>query len=46
LRAPEAVARDVWNEKVSERAARERYGVAVNPDGKIDAPKTALMRSK
>jgi len=46
LRAPEAVARDVWNEKVSERAARERYGVAIDTNGKIDAQKTARIRSK
>jgi N-methylhydantoinase B len=46
LRAPEAVARDVWNEKVTERAARERYGVAVDANGIIDATETAQIRSE
>ena len=45
LRAPEAVARDVWNEKVTVRSAREHYGVAVDADGKIDAAETARIRA-
>ena len=44
VRAPEAVARDVWNGKVSMEAARARYGVAVNARGVIDAEETAQLR--
>ena len=43
-RAPEAVARDVWNGKVTAAAARERYGVAVRPDGTVDEANTANLR--
>ena len=46
LRAPEAVARDVWNEKVTARQARERYGVAVDVDGKVDTVETAQIRAQ
>jgi N-methylhydantoinase B len=45
-RAPEAVARDVWNGKVSVEAARARYGVAVDSRGVIDAEETAQLRSR
>lgn len=44
-RAPDAVARDVWNEKVTTSAARARYGVAVDANGNIDATETARLRS-
>jgi N-methylhydantoinase B len=43
-RAPEAVARDVWNGKVTVEAARVRYGVAVNPGGVVDAAETVQLR--
>jgi N-methylhydantoinase B len=43
-REPEAVRRDVWNGKVSARAARTLYGVAT--DGvSIDAAETARLRA-
>ena len=45
LRPPEAVARDVWNGKVSVAAAREFYGVAVAEDGTLDAKTTAALRA-
>lgn len=45
LRNPEAVARDVWNGKVTPSAARVRYGVAVDANGNIDAMETAQLRS-
>jgi N-methylhydantoinase B len=45
-RAPEAVARDVWNGKVTPAGAREQYGVAVDSDGAIDVTATTAMRSK
>lgn len=44
-RAPDAVARDVWNEKVTTSAARAPYGVAVDANGNIDATETARLRS-
>jgi N-methylhydantoinase B len=44
-RAPEAVARDVWNQKVTPGAAREQYGVVVHADGAIDAGATEAIRS-
>jgi 5-oxoprolinase (ATP-hydrolysing) len=44
-RDPEAVARDVADEKVTVRAARERYGVAVKRDGTIDAEATKGLRA-
>ncbi|MEO3475307.1 hydantoinase B/oxoprolinase family protein [Roseomonas sp. CAU 1739] len=43
-RDPVAVARDVWNGKVSATAARARYGVAVDGDGAVDAAETARLR--
>jgi N-methylhydantoinase B len=43
-RAPEAVARDVWNGKVSEKAARWLYGVAVS-DGVLDDQETKRLRA-
>ena len=44
VRAPEAVASDVWNGKVTVEAARTRYGVAVDAGGVVDAAKTAQLR--
>jgi len=44
VRAPEAVASDVWNGKVTVEAARTRYGVAVDARGVVDAAKTAQLR--
>jgi N-methylhydantoinase B len=43
-RAPDAVARDVWNGKVTVAAARVRYGVEVDASGKVDAAETARLR--
>ena len=43
-RAPEAVARDVWNGKVTVEAARARYGVAVDAGGVVDAAETVQLR--
>jgi N-methylhydantoinase B len=43
-RAPEAVARDVWNGKVTVAAARSRYGVAVDEHDAVDAAETAELR--
>ena len=45
-RAPEAVARDVWNGKVTVNAARARYGVEVDASGKVDAAETARLRKR
>jgi N-methylhydantoinase B len=46
-RPAEAVARDVLEGLVSARAAREHYGVVVDPEtGSIDAEATALLRSR
>jgi N-methylhydantoinase B len=45
-RAPEAVARDVWNGTVTVAAARERYGVAVDADGSLNCAETDRLRSK
>jgi N-methylhydantoinase B len=45
-RDPQAVARDVWNGKVSVAAARARYGVAVDAAGELDAAETARLRAK
>jgi N-methylhydantoinase B len=45
-RDPESVARDVWNEKVTPLAARERYGVSVDADGKIDMAETGRLRRR
>ena len=45
-RDPEAVARDVWNGKVTAAAARTQYGVAVDPhSGRVDAAATAGLRA-
>ena len=44
VRAPEAVARDVWNGKVTVAAARAHYGVAVNAGVVVDAAETAQLR--
>ena len=44
-RTPEAVARDVWNEKVTISAARASYGVAVDTNGKIDMVETTRLRA-
>ncbi len=43
-RAPDAVARDVRNGKVSVSAAQLHYGVAVDADGIVDRDKTARLR--
>ena len=43
-RDPEAVARDVRREKVSERSAGEDYGVVLARDGSVDAAATAERR--
>jgi N-methylhydantoinase B len=43
-RSPEAVARDVWNGKVTVAASQDRYGVAVDADGSVDATETARIR--
>jgi N-methylhydantoinase B len=45
-REPGAVARDVWNGKVTVNAARSRYGVEVDASGKVDAAETARLRSR
>ena len=45
-RAPEAVARDVWNGKVTVNAARARYGVEVDASGKVNAAETARLRKR
>jgi N-methylhydantoinase B len=45
LRAPQSVAKDVWNGKVSVESARKRYGVAANQDGVVDAAETARLRA-
>jgi N-methylhydantoinase B len=45
-RAPEAVARDVWNGKVTAAAARAHYGVAVDAGGAVDAAKTEQLRDR
>jgi N-methylhydantoinase B len=44
IRAPEAVARDVWNGKVTVAAARDSYGVAVDAGGVVDAAETTRLR--
>jgi N-methylhydantoinase B len=44
-RDPEAVARDVANEKVSAGAAHELYGVAVAADGAVDHDRTEALRA-
>jgi N-methylhydantoinase B len=42
----EAVARDVWNEKVTPLAAKERYGVSVDSDGNVDAAESGRLRQQ
>jgi N-methylhydantoinase B len=44
-RAPEAVARDVWNGKLSADYAQREYGVVVTDDCQVDADATARLRS-
>ena len=45
-RDPEAVAKDVrWN-LVSREAAREKYGVALDDSGRVDAPATETERER
>jgi N-methylhydantoinase B len=43
-RAPAAVARDVWNGKVTVTSARTLYGVEVDADGTLDTAETAHLR--
>ncbi len=45
-RDPEAVARDVANEKVGAAAARKLYGVVIEADGLIDDAATAALRDE
>jgi N-methylhydantoinase B/oxoprolinase/acetone carboxylase alpha subunit len=45
-REPEAVARDVLDDKVSAASAREHYGVVVRDDGTVDAEATAELRAQ
>jgi N-methylhydantoinase B len=45
-RDAELVAADVANEKVTARAARERYGVVVTEDGVVDAETTLALRAE
>jgi N-methylhydantoinase B len=45
-RAPEAVARDVWNGKVTAAAAQAHYGVAVDAGGAVDAAETEQLRDR
>lgn len=44
-RAPEAVAYDVWNGKVTPASARERFGVVVDSNGEVDLGATKAIRS-
>jgi N-methylhydantoinase B len=44
-RDPEAVASDVWNEKVTPEAARRQYGVAME-DGTLNRNETARLRAQ
>ena len=46
MRAPDAVARDVRDGKVSIAAAQSHYGVAVSADGAVDSGKTAQLRRR
>jgi N-methylhydantoinase B len=45
-RTPEAVARDVLNERVSERQAAAVYGVVIGADGAPDAKASAELRAR
>ena len=46
LRDPEAVARDVRDEKVTRAAARDLYAVHVREDGSVDGAATAELRAR
>ena len=43
-RDPDSVARDVVQEYVSPKAARDLYGVAIQTDGAVDPVETAALR--
>ena len=46
-RDPEAVRRDVWNEKLSAEQAAREYGVVVDPEGRaVDAEATERLRRR
>jgi N-methylhydantoinase B/oxoprolinase/acetone carboxylase alpha subunit len=45
-RRPESVAADVRDGYVSERSAREVYGVVLGPGGAVDEPATATLREE
>jgi N-methylhydantoinase B len=45
-REPEAVAQDVVDEKISQSAARENYGVVLDRDGAVDQRQTAQLRAE
>jgi N-methylhydantoinase B len=44
-RAPDDVARDVWNGKLSADYARREYGVVLTDDGQVDAAATSALRN-
>lgn len=44
-RDPAAVARDIWNGKVSVEAARRRYGLVID-DGGLNSIETARLRGQ
>ena len=47
MRAPQRVARDVWNTKISAGYAREHHRVVVDPDtGELDEAATAVLRGE
>ncbi len=46
LREPDSVIRDLEEGKISLRAAREVYGVALDKNGRLDAEATRAMRSQ
>jgi len=46
LRPAQKVAQEVRNQVISFQAAREQYGVAVNPDFTVDQEETARLRGK
>jgi len=46
-RAPERVAADVWNGKISAAYARAQHAVVVDPaSGRLDAPATRELRAR
>jgi N-methylhydantoinase B len=45
-REPDAVARDVANEKVTPTAARDLYGVVIGIDGRLDGAATTALRDE